>query len=315
MRKNKSHFFFGITGIIVANVIFSIATQTPSSSRVVSPLAQAQTVSIAPTSSPTPSPTPTPESGIPAIVKEEFNALEGTYAIVVKHLKTQEAYLENEHDVFQSASLYKLWVMATVMEKIKDGDLDEDTMLSEDVSALNQAFDIDLQSAQLKEGVIAYPVKEALVQMITISHNYAALLLSKTVRNKNIQVYLTKNGFTESEIKRPPKTTAADTAAFFEKLYNGALVDQAYSQKMIDILKKQKLRNKLPKHLPDTTVIAHKTGELGTYSHDAGIIYHPNGDYIIAVLTDTPNPSKTEEKIARLSKRVYEYFTHSSAPL
>jgi beta-lactamase class A len=90
---------------------------------------------------------------------------------------------------------------------------------------------------------------------------------------------------------------------------NGELANAEYTAKMIDLLKAQRLNNKLPRFLPEGTVIAHKTGELGLFSHDGGIVYLPDGnEYIIVVLSETLYPSAAEERIAELSKEVYSYF-------
>ena len=74
------------------------------------------------------------------------------------------------------------------------------------------------------------------------------------------------------------------------------------------MLKDQRLNRKLPADLPSNTVIAHKTGELGMFSHDAGIIYTPKGDYIIVVLSKSDTPAAAEKRIADISKAVYDYF-------
>ena len=54
--------------------------------------------------------------------------------------------------------------------------------------------------------------------------------------------------------------------------------------------------------------IAHKTGEIGYFTHDAGIVFSNKGDYIIVVLTESDFPLATEEQIADISKSVNEYF-------
>jgi beta-lactamase class A len=64
----------------------------------------------------------------------------------------------------------------------------------------------------------------------------------------------------------------------------------------------------LPKYLPKETVIAHKTGEIGTFSHDAGIVYTKHGPYIIVIFSDSDIPKEAEETIARLSQATYAFF-------
>lgn len=243
-------------------------------------------------------------------IEQAMNGRKGEYAIVIKHFKTGEAYEVNEHKLFNTASLYKLWVMAEAFAQIKEGTIKEDDMLSGDIATLNEEFSIDTDGADLREGRIEMTVSQALHQMITISHNYAALLLSEKLKNSHTAQFLTANKFNESNLGSDgaPKSTASDSALFFEKLYRGELVDRKSSQKMLDILKKQKFNDGLPKYLPKNVAIAHKTGEIDWFKHDAGIVFTKKGDYIIVVLSESDFPPGAQERIALLSKTVYEYF-------
>lgn len=233
----------------------------------------------------------------------------GTYALAIKNLKTGESFYLNESKVFEAGSLYKIWIMAEVFNQLATEKLKEEAVLSEDVAKLNSKFNISSDSAELKEGTVTLSVKDALTQMITISHNQAALLLTEKVKISNVKAFLEKNNFRQSFVGEPPNTTASDIALFYEKLYKGKLVSQESSQKMIDLLKKQTLNDKLPKNLPKDVAIAHKTAEIGYLSHDAGIVFSPKGDYIIVVFSESDFPPGAEERIAQISKAVYDYFT------
>ncbi len=243
-----------------------------------------------------------------------YASLEGTkgaYAVVIKNLATGETFSMNEHRIFQPGSLYKLWIMGTAFEQIQKGQLRSDQDIHEDVATLNKKFGIVSESAELKDGTVDFTVGTAINQMITISHNYAALLLTEKIKLSNVAAFLTENDFRESQIGKnngSPITTAYDTAQFFEKLYLGKILSPAYSEEMLAILKRQQLNNKLPKYLPDDLEIAHKTGEIDTFTHDAGIVYLPKQAYVIVVLSESKDPDLAEERIAGLSLKVYDYF-------
>lgn len=245
------------------------------------------------------------------IVQNALVGTKGSYGIVIKNLKTGESYYANEHAVYQSGSLYKLWVMAAAFAQIQSGELKESEVLSEDVEVLNNKFNISSDSAELTDGTITLTVSSALEKMITISHNYDALLLALRLKLSYLADFLSQNGFEESKIGtngEAPTSSAYDTALFFEKLYKGKLANQEYTDRMLDLLKAQQLNDKLPKYLPEETIIAHKTGELDAFTHDAGIIFTPKGDYIIVILSESDTPSAAEERIAQLSKDVYNFF-------
>lgn len=230
------------------------------------------------------------------------------FGVVVKNLKTSETIYMNENALFEPASLYKLWILSVAYTSIENGAISEDELLSGDIATLNKQFQLDAEDAELTEGEIQMTVKEALYQMITISHNYAAMLLSKTIRYTNVNAFLEKHELDNSHIGNPLHTTAYDIALFLEKLYTGKLANAKYTSEMIQLLKQQTINHKIPKYLPDSITVAHKTGELGGVSHDAGIIFGTKGDYIVVVLSDTNSPSIAEKKISEISREVYQYF-------
>lgn len=232
---------------------------------------------------------------------------QGTWGIVIKNLKTGESYLQNGYTVFEAASLYKLWVMATVFNQIEKGKLSEEEVVKGDVAKLNEKFNIASESAELLEGEFSFSVKSALQQMITISHNYAALLLTERVKSSEVANFLKNHKLNDSSFASPPKTTALEVAVFLEKLYKGELGNEENTQKMLDLMKAQQLNEGLPKFLPDVT-IAHKTGDLGWFKHDAGIVFSDSGPFIIVVMSESNSPKGAQEKIAKIAKAVYEYF-------
>lgn len=260
----------------------------------------------------TPTKQSTTISEMQTIVEKATEDSKTKFGIVIEDIKKGEVYLKEAHLVFNSASLYKLWVMATVYQQIEKGELSEDEVLSESVSLLNSTFNIDPDSAEQTEGTTTGSVKSLLERMITISDNYSAMLLSKKVGVSTITSFLTKHFFKDSSMgsqNTMPTTTAFDIALFLEKLYHGELNNTENTDKMLALLQRQKKNNKLPKYLPTDTLVAHKTGELGTATHDGGIVYSPKGSYIIVVFAESSSPGKAEEEIAQLSKSIYAYFT------
>ena len=254
---------------------------------------------------------PEPSASISPLGSAVMQALEGTkgeYAVGIKNLKTGEEYYLNEHKSFESGSLYKLWVMGETFRKVESGELMLEDSLSATYASLNQTFNIDPENAEFTSGGITQSVAQALNQMITISHNGAAMLLTRENKTSTIKKWIEDHGFNESEVGGEPKTSAHDMVKFFDDLQAGKLGNAESTEKMLKMLKDQKLNRKLPADLPSNTVIAHKTGELGMFSHDAGIIYTPKGDYIIVVLSKSDTPAAAEKRIADVSKAVYDYF-------
>ncbi len=251
------------------------------------------------------------DKGLEGAVEKALEGTKGSYGIFIKNVKTNAVFTRNEHTSFDAASLYKLWIMAVAYNQIESGRLKKEQTLSQDVKVLNEKFDIASEAAEMTEGKVTLTVSEALEKMITISDNYAALLLAEKVRLSTVKDYLKDKGFNESTVDTngsTPKTTASDIALFFEKLYTGQLGNADSTESMLSLLRNQRLNNKIPKNLPVGTVIAHKTGELSMYTHDAGIVYTEKGDYIIAVLSKSDNPEAAEGRVGDVSEGVFNYF-------
>ena len=245
------------------------------------------------------------------VVETALEGSKGSYAVVIKNLKTGETYSKNESKIYETGSLYKLWVMAATYKQIQDGILTKDELLDDTISNLNRKFGIGPEDAELTSGSIDMTVAEAIKQMITISHNYAAMLLTDKITVASLESFLKTNGFSSSSVGKGnevPKSNALDIALFLEKLYKGELADQVNTAEMLDILKAQTFDGGLPKYLPEDVILGNKTGDIGWFKHDAGIIFSEKGDCLIVVMSESESPAGAQDRIALVSKAVYEYF-------
>jgi len=78
-------------------------------------------------------------------------------------------------------------------------------------------------------------------------------------------------------------------------------------QQVIRILLEQRFNSMIPAGLPSHAIVAHKTGEISTVSHDIGIVYLPEREpYITAILTEfDPDQEGRREAVAAISKAIY----------
>lgn len=308
-RNFKYLVIFGVIGV----VLYFINSRSGDDNKKVAgvEIAPSSEISVETKTEVSPTPKPVNYKSLQETIEKSLEGTTGSYGVFVKNLKTGESFSLNENKVFESGSLYKLWTMAVVMDQIESGDLETDQKLSQGIAILNRKFGIDPALAEQTQGTITLTVDQALTQMITISHNYAALLLTEKVKLSTVEAWLLEKGFNYSKVGTDgsaPTTTPLDIALFMEKLYKGELANPESTSKMIDLLKAQQLNNKLPKNLPPGTVIAHKTGELGWFSHDAGIVYSSKGEYIVVVMSESSSPKGAEERIADLSLNIFNYF-------
>ena len=57
----------------------------------------------------------------------------------------------------------------------------------------------------------------------------------------------------------------------------------------ISFLKKQQIKDRIPRYLPKDVVVAHKTGLERGIIHDAGIVFTPKGNFFLESRQDNDN--------------------------
>ena len=131
--------------------------------------------------------------------------------------------------------------------------------------------------------------------MITTSSNLAANALIETLGATRIQATVDRLGASGMQVLRGVEdqkafdagrnntTTAAGLLTLLRKLGRGDVVSPSASAAMVDILKRQTLKDAIPAGLPTGTVVAHKTGTITRIHHDAAIVYGPR-PYVLVVL-------------------------------
>lgn len=98
--------------------------------------------------------------------------------------------------------------------------------------------------------------------------------------------------------------------ALLELLLQGEAFDPAVSEAALAVLKRQQIRDRLPRLLPEEAVLAHKTGSIWGVRNDVGILYTPSGPVITACLSKGcgDHTDAAADAIARVGKAVWDEF-------
>ena len=109
--------------------------------------------------------------------------------------------------------------------------------------------------------------------------------------------------------------TANGLLKILTMLAAGKAFSPALSRRMMDILHGQEFNQGIPARLPKGTRVAHKTGEISTVAHDAGVVYLPKRKpYALVILTEwDPNASGRSRTIATISHAIYVALTKGPA--
>lgn len=215
------------------------------------------------------------------------------YAVYLAYpQKSSEAFIYNSHRM-RSASMIKVFIMATVLEKAKQGEIDINeklTLLDSDKvggAGILAGYDSGTELS----------LRELMELMIIHSDNTATNMIIDRIGCEEINAYMERNGYSDSFLGRKMMShvalvgngenysSARDLGIFFTRLYNYECVSKQYDKIMIDFLLKQTDTDCFPAALPGKQ-IAHKTGALDDLYDDGGIIYSDAGDAVLVIMTE-----------------------------
>lgn len=251
-------------------------------------------------------------------IEQEISNFKGEAGISIKDLSTDWQIIINQEKLFPSASLVKIPIMAAYFYAVKEGRIKLDEALTlrskHKVSGLGPLKD--------SPSGTKFSVEKLIEIMITESDNTATNMLIDRLGFdylngcfKNLGLNNTNISRIMMDFKRRSEgienyTTACDLALLLEKIYNGMLIDRAVSFKCLELLKRQKIRDRIPAKLPLDTIVAHKTGLEKGICHDAGIVFTGRGDYLTCVLTkhSDKDSKKAKEFISQVAFLVYNYY-------
>ena len=166
-------------------------------------------------------------------------------------------------------------------------------------------------------------VDELAYHMITTSSNLATNLLLGVIGPESVHAALKELDVEEGiELRRGVedelafekainnRVTANGLCRILVLLSEGKAFSPALSRRMMDILHGQEFNQGIPARLPKGARVAHKTGEISTVAHDAGVIYLPKRKpYVLVILTEwDPSASGRSRTIASISHLVYEFL-------
>ena len=274
-----------------------------------------------------------------AALHARFEALERTsgaraLAVAVYDTETQLAFRRNAERWFHAASTIKVAILLGVYASIHHGWLLSHSRLhvrnrfhsAVDGQVFRVMADRDANSAVHDAVGKMMRISELTLHMIATSSNLATNLLLDLVGLDTVQRALDDLGLDGIDIRRGVE----DERAFAQGINNRVTADglvqllrviaeeRAFtpelSREMLDILHAQEFKNGIPARLPAAVRVAHKTGEISTVAHDAGVVYPPGrGPYVIAVLTEwAPESSGRSATIADVSHAVYDALAGSS---
>lgn len=251
-------------------------------------------------------------------VTSSIKQFPGTVGVYIKDLRTGATIKFNENKLLPSASLVKIPIMAAVFQAINDGNLSLD---KEIVLRKKHKVGGSGKLRRYRSGR-KFTVKKLVELMITESDNTATNMLTDLLgfsyinhlfQNKlNLESTNLERSIMDLKARRKGRenyTTAKEIGELLEKIYHGKIINKETSFKMLNILLRQKSKDRIPRLLPKGLPIAHKTGFMRDTCHDAGIIFTSKGDFVVCVLTDNVKSIRLAKiLIGDIAYKTYQYY-------
>lgn len=247
---------------------------------------------------------------------QEMTALSGQkWNVYVKDLKTGSIIRTGNQQLY-AASLCKLYVME-YWEKI----LSENPDILDDKNFSHRGS-----------------LRRLLMDMIQYSDNDSYNILVQHMDStgsfeegcKKLAQFLSDSGYMETGIfhtlhpsatpftsisDQRNYTTVSDCAVLLEKLYRENQAGNETAKIMMDFLLNQDNRTKIPYGIPKDVIAANKTGETDDVQHDTAIVYGPQTDYILCIMSsDYENEGDAIDLIQKLSSVVYQALNPEENP-
>jgi beta-lactamase class A len=168
-------------------------------------------------------------------------------------------------------------------------------------------------------------VRELAYWMITRSSNLATNLLVDVIGIPTIQHALDELEIDGINVLRGVEDQKAFEAGLNNEVTANGLLKllrliadgKAYSEsscnEMLEILLDQQYRSGIPAGLPKAARVAHKTGNISTVHHDAGIVYlEERKPYVLVILTQFPAEQGRGTAVADLSRDIFTTLAGST---
>lgn len=161
-------------------------------------------------------------------------------------------------------------------------------------------------------------IEELAVEMIRISDNTATNVLIDKIGMYNINNMLAYHGYETTRLNRKMMdftavkrgiqnyTSAAESARMMHAIFTGKIMNEATCKKMIEILLTCADVTTIPRYIPRTIPVAHKTGTLDYVRGDVGIIYGDNPLVISVFVENFESLEYAEKVIGTISKIAFD---------
>lgn len=233
-------------------------------------------------------------------------------SIYVWDYKTGNYVDINSTQSYPAASIIKLPILLDLFRNIES----EQTDLKDEVRMENYYRADGSGSIKNSPSNKNFTLDELANAMITSSDNSATNMIMAQIGgmpsiNRAIKEWGLSHTYLENwlpDMGGTNRTTTKDIATMLYNIDNPNFLNLQSREKIIEYMSNVKNNRLIAAGLPEGTMFAHKTGDIGSTLGDAGIVYdrYGNKKYIIAIIANRPyNSSQGKEFIVHASRIIY----------
>jgi beta-lactamase class A len=261
-------------------------------------------------------------------VEDAIKGFNGDIGIYVKNLRTGKMVSINADTIFPTASIVKVPILLGIMDKIRTGELNYDSLLVYKDSLLYEGSDI-LGSFKSDEKIV---LKKLIMLMLTTSDNTASLWLQSIAgTGTRINEILDSIGLKSTRVNSRTsgrennrtqfgwgQTTPFEMATIFEKIYRNEIYSAATCERMMRCLGRNYWdENEAISQIPPTVEVFSKNGCVNASRSEVLLVNAPHNPYIFCIFTkNNKDISWTHENESwvmarKISSLLWDYFEPS----
>lgn len=227
----------------------------------------------------------------------------GEYNVCYYDLVSDESFGVHPDTVLTGASLNKLPIVAYLYHLASQKEID----LQESVV---------IQKADIQDygtGILRYdqPGKTYTLQYLAQlsmqkSDNTAAHVLDIRLGEENVQAYAYQIGMTATSMV-DNDTSCRDVETFYKNLYRNKIASGVFTKELLGYMENTDFEDRIPRFLPKSVHVYHKTGDGVNFIHDGGIVVSGKNSYVLVVTSSNiPDEEKAKVTIGTISKIVLD---------
>jgi beta-lactamase class A len=250
-------------------------------------------------------------------ISEILSRAAGSFGVVAWHFHRDERIFLNENEVFPSASVIKIPIMADVFCLRDEGRLSlDETIVLRDEDKVDGSGVLKELHAGMKLTML-----DLTILMIVTSDNTATNMIIDRIGMESVNSRMRSLGLEKTVLARKMYDwerqkqgfenlcTPHEIALLLKMMVEGRISSKSTSMEMLEIMARQQWREKIPLLLPEGTRVANKTGSIPEVAHDVGVVYGPSGPYALCVMTKGVSDSVAADRaVAGVSRLVYDHF-------